>query len=136
MKAAVINGYGGQDVMQVADVPKPGTATGQVLVEVHAAGLNPFDWKVREGHYKDYIHMDFPAILGGDVSGTVVALGESVTGFEVGQPVYGSANAANGQGSYAEFTNVKVDQLAPKPTNLDFTQAAALPLAATSAYQA
>lgn len=137
MRAAQINGYGGKEVLQIAtDAPKPKPAAGQVLVEVHAAGVNPFDWKVREGYMKDMIPLQFPATLGGDVSGTVAELGEGVTGFTVGQPVYGQANAVSGQGSYAEFTPVKAESLTFKPVGLDYETAAAVPLAAVSAYQA
>ena len=137
MKAARINEYGGKDVLRlVADAPKPQPAAGQVLVEVHAAGVNPFDWKVREGYMKDAIPLKFPATLGGDVSGTVAEVGEGVTGFEVGQPVYGQANAVSGEGSYAEFTSVKAESLTAKPEGLDYETAAAAPLAGVSAYQA
>ena len=137
MKAAQISGYGGQDALQITnDAPKPQAGAGEVLVEVYAASTNPFDYKVREGYLKEYIPLQFPAILGGDVAGKVVAIGDDVEGFEIGQAVYGSAGAAGGHGSYAEFTVVKSGQLAPKPKNIDFNTAAALPLAAVSAYQA
>jgi alcohol dehydrogenase len=135
MRAAQINSYGGQEALQVSeDVPKPTFGPKEVLVEVQAAGVNPFDYKVREGIMGDMLK--FPATLGGDVAGTVAEIGEDVTGFEVGQAVFGQANAIGGQGSYAEFTPVKTAQLAAKPESLDFVQAAALPLAATSAWQA
>jgi len=137
MKAAQITRYGGQDVMVVNDdAPKPMIADDQVLVEVSAAGLNPFDWKVREGYVQDFITLSLPATLGGDVAGTVAEVGANVKDFTVGQAVYGSANAAAGQGSFAEFTAVSASQLATMPEQLDYMQAAALPLAATSAYQA
>jgi len=137
MKAAQINGYGGQEVLKtVPNAPKPLAAAGQVLVKVHAAAANPFDWKLREGYMKEFIPLKMPAILGGDMAGTVAEIGEGVTGFKTGQAVYGMANAAGGQGSFAEFTPVKATQLAAKPDSLDFTAAAALPLAAVSAYQA
>jgi alcohol dehydrogenase len=137
MKAAQINSYGGVDALTVNnDTDKPSAGPGQVLVEVYAAGLNPFDWKVREGYMKDFIPLTFPATLGGDVAGVVAAVGEGVDGFEPGQAVYGQAGAASGQGSYAEFTPVKAEQLANKPESINFVEAAALPLAGTSAYQA
>ncbi len=137
MKAAQINGYGGPDVMKTVDgVLKPTAGAGQVLVEIYDTAANPFDWKVREGQVKEFIPLQFPAILGGDVAGTVAEIGEGVTGFEVGQAVYGMANAAGGQGSFAEFTPVKAEQLAPKPSSIDFTAAATLPLVSVSAYQA
>lgn len=137
MRAAQINSYGGPEVLRtVPDAPKPKPATGQVLVEVHAAGVNPFDWKVREGYMKDSIPLKFPATLGGDVAGVVAELGEGVSGFSVGQAVYGQANAAGGEGSYAEFTPVKVESLTAKPDSLDYETAAAAPLTGVSAYQA
>lgn len=137
MKAAQINGYGGKELLEVVtNAPKPSVAAGQVLVEVYATSANPFDWKVREGYMKDFIPLKLPAILGGDIAGTVSEIGEGVSGFEIGQAVYGMANAASGQGSFAEFTPVKAEQLAPKPRSADFTAAAAMPLAGTSAYQA
>ncbi len=137
MKAAQINEYGGQDVVVVTNnAPKPEPATGQVLVEVHAASVNPFDVKVRDGLVKQVAELHFPATLGGDVAGTVASVGEGVEGFEVGQAVYGQANALSGQGSFAEFTPVKAESLAAKPAQIDFTNAAAIPLVGVSAYQA
>lgn len=136
MKAAQINGYGGLEVVQVGEADKPTPAAGQVLVEVHAAAVNPFDVKVREGLVRNMAELNFPATLGGDAAGTVAALGAGVTGFQLGQAVYGQAGALSGQGSFAEFTPVKAEQLAAKPTSLDFTAAAALPLVGCSAYQA
>lgn len=137
MKAAQINGYGDKDVLKtVADAVKPKPAAGQVLVEVHAAAVNPFDWKVRAGYMKDGHPLSFPATLGGDFSGVVAELGEGVSGVAVGDEVYGQANAVGGQGSYAEFTPVKAESLAGKPKSVDFVTAAALPLAGVSAYQA
>ena len=137
MKAAQIKSYGGEAVLYtVTDAPKPKAGSGQVLVEVYAAAANPFDYKVREGYMKDFIPLNLPATLGGDVAGKVAAIGNGVSGFEIGQAVYGMANAGGGQGSFAEFTPVVATQLAPKPNSLDFITAAALPLAAVSAYQA
>jgi alcohol dehydrogenase len=137
MKAAQINSYGGKEVVEtVADAPRPPAGAGQVLVEVRAAAVNPFDFKVREGYMKEFIPLEFPATLGGDVAGTVAEIGEDITGFTVGQTVYGMANAAGGQGSFAEFTPVNAKQLVDKPVSVDFVTAAALPLAAVSAYQA
>ncbi|HVX57777.1 MAG TPA: NADP-dependent oxidoreductase [Candidatus Saccharimonadales bacterium] len=137
MRAAQISHYGGPDVMRtVANAPKPEAAAGQVLVAVSAAGVNPFDWKVRDGLMQQMAALQFPATLGGDFAGEVVALGKGVTGVHVGDAVYGQANALSGQGSFAEYSVVKASQLAPKPQTLDFIQAASLPLASVSAYQA
>jgi NADPH:quinone reductase-like Zn-dependent oxidoreductase len=137
MKAAQINRYGGKDSVSVnKDATKPTIAAGEILVEVYAASVNPFDWKLREGSYQGGIKLSFPAILGGDVSGVIAEIGEDVTGFEVGQAVYGMANAAGGQGSFAEFTPVSAKQLASRPKNVDYITVAALPLTASAAYQA
>jgi len=137
MKAAQITKYGGKDVLQtVDDAPKPTAGAGQVLVEVHAAAVNPFDWKVREGYMKEMVALALPATLGGDFAGTVAELDEGVTDLAVGDAVYGQANALSGQGSYAEFTPVKAEAVAPTPKSVDLTTAAALPLAGVSAYQA
>ncbi len=137
MKAAQINQYGGPEVLQVnSNAPKPQVRHGQVLIEVYAAGVNPFDWKVRAGQVQLPPDISFPATLGGDVAGVVSELGSGVGGFTVGQEVYGQANALRGEGSFAEFTPVKAESLAPKPKTVDFVRAAAIPLAACSAYQA
>jgi alcohol dehydrogenase len=137
MRAAQINDYGDKDVLiYTEDAVKPTLEAGQVLVEAYAAGVNPFDYKVRSGQVRAMAELNFPAILGSDVAGVVAEVGEGVTGFEVGQEVYGQGNALSGQGSFAEFVPVKSDSLAPKPANIDFVTAAALPSATVSAYQA
>lgn len=137
MRAAQLTAYGGQDTVKVTeDADKPAPVSDQLLIEVHAAGVNPFDVKVREGMARQMAELNFPATLGGDFAGTVAAVGDDVQDFEVGQAVYGQAGALSGQGSFADFTPVKAGQVAAKPAGLDFTQAAALPLVSVSAYQA
>lgn len=137
MRTAQINEYGGKDVLAVnADAPKPSPKAGEVLIEVRAAGVNPFDVKVRSGDAQGMGKLEFPATLGGDFSGVVAGLGEGVSGLEVGQEVYGQAGALSGQGSFAEFTVCSADSVAPKPAELDFVTAAAAPLTGVSAYQA
>lgn len=137
MKAAQISAYGGQEVIQINDsVVKPEISEGQVLVEVYAAGVNPFDVKVRDGAARSMAELSFPAILGGDVAGVVAEVGAGVSGLEVGQAVYGQAGALSGHGSFAQFAPVKASQLAAKPARVNFTTAAALPLVSVSAYQA
>lgn len=135
MKAAQLTEYGGKDSIQISEVPRPKPASGQILVKVNAFSVNPFDYTVREGIYKEFIPLILPATLGGDLAGTVEEIGEDVTGFEVGQEVYGMAGATSGNGSFAEYAPVSVKQLAPKPKTTDFISAAALPLASLSAYQ-
>lgn len=138
MKAVQISSYGGVDVLEIAEnVPKPSISEGQVLVEVYAASLNPFDWKVREGYAKEYIKLQFPATIGGDFAGIIVGLGEKVSDFKVGDEVYGQAAVfGGGTGAFAEFLAANVGKIAPKPKNIDFLQAASLPLVGVSALQA
>lgn len=137
MKAAQINEYGDPSVLKLnPDVLKPKPADDQVLVEVYAAAVNPWDNKVRAGQVKDFIPLIFPATLGGDVAGVVSEIGPKVQEFHVGQEVYGQANSAGGEGSFAEFTAVNAAALSAKPKSVDFLTAAAVPLAAASAYQA
>jgi alcohol dehydrogenase len=137
MRAAQISEYGGANALTFTDqATKPELKAGQVLIEVHAAAANPFDFKVREGAMQEMAALSFPATLGGDFSGIVAELGEGVSGFEVGQEVYGQANALSGNGSYAEFAPVKAQSLAAKPSSVDFVTAAAFPLVSVSAYQA
>ncbi|HVC36167.1 MAG TPA: NADP-dependent oxidoreductase [Candidatus Dormibacteraeota bacterium] len=137
MKAAQIKQYGGPKVLKtVKNVPKPKIREGFVLVEVYAAAVNPFDWKVRSGLAQSMAQLDFPAILGGDFSGIVTEIGEAVSSVKLGDAVFGQANALGGQGSFADYTLVKAESLASKPQSVDFLTAAALPLTAVSAYQA
>ncbi len=138
VKAAQISGYGGPEVMQTVDgVPKPEPGEGQILVEVYAAAVNPFDWKVREGQMQQAMPLRFPATIGGDFAGVVVQLGpDDKSGLKIGDAIYGQAQASSGHGSYAEFALAKAEAVAPKPTSVDFVTAAALPLAGVSAYQA
>lgn len=138
MKAVQINSYGGVDVLKVNnDVSKPVAGEGQVLVEVYAASINPFDWKLREGYAKEYIQLQFPATMGGDFAGVVVGLGEGVASFKVGDKVYGQAAVfGGGTGAFAQFLAASVGKIAFKPKNIDFLQAASLPLVGVSALQA
>ena len=138
MKAVQINSYGGVEVIAVkGDVPKPVAGEGQVLAEVYAASINPFDWKVREGYAKEYIKLQFPATIGSDFAGVVVGLGEKVADFKVGDEVYGQAAVyAGGTGAFAEFLAASVGKIAKKPQGVDYVGAAAIPLAGMSALQA
>lgn len=135
MNASQISDYGGAEVHQLNEVERPNAGVGQVVVQVHAAGVNRFDWKLREGLMKS-IPLQFPAILGGDVSGVVADVGTNVKRFSLGDEVYGSANAARGAGSFAEYVAVSANQLAYKPKSLSHIEAGGLPLAGSSAYQA
>lgn len=134
MKAALLEKYGSEGSVRVSDVDMPEPSANEVQVKVYAASVNPFDVKVRDGVMKDSIQINLPIVIGGDVAGVVKALGEGVSEFNIGDEVYGQANALK-QGSLAEYTVVNISQLGLKP-DVDYEYAAALPLVAASAYQA
>lgn len=133
MKAVRIHAYGGPDVLVYEDVERPAPAAGEVLVRIHAAGVNPADWKVREGYFKAFSNEPLPRILGGDIAGVVESVGSDVTSFKAGDEVYGMTGASGG---YAEYVAVAAGNLALKPRSLDFVQAAAVPVGALTAWQA
>lgn len=136
MRAAVIEAYGGTDRFTVRDVPEPAApGTGELVVRVRAAGVNPMDAKIRSGRFRLFVHERFPLVLGSDFAGEVEAVGPEVTDFEPGDRVFGSALRI-GRGSYAERTLAKADQVAPIPSRLSFAEAAALPGSGCTALQA
>lgn len=138
MKAAQINQYGGSDVVAINEnAPTPAVSSGHLLIEVRAAGVNPVDWKIREGYLQQMAPLQFPATLGGDFSGIVTDVGDGVSGFTKGDEVYGQASVlGGGSGSFAEFLSASPTTVARKPKNASHTEAAALPLAGVSALQA
>jgi alcohol dehydrogenase len=137
MKAAQLIQYGGKEAIAINDISVPEIVEGKVLIEVYAAGVNPADWKVQNGLWKDFAPLNLPVTLGGDLAGVVVKVGSGVTEFKEGDEVYGSANVLGGSsGSFAEFALTKSENLALKPNSLNFQQAGALPLVGTSAVQA
>jgi NADPH:quinone reductase-like Zn-dependent oxidoreductase len=134
MKAIRIHNYGGPEVLQYEDAPRPQPQAGEVLIRVHAAGVNPIDWKVREGHMKDFWPHKFPLILGLDVSGTVEEVGPGVSRFKIGDEVYSVPDPTR-NGAYADYIVVREPELALKPNSLHHIRAAAVPLAALTAWQ-
>jgi len=134
MKAIRIHAYGGPEVMVYEDAPRPIPATGDVLVRVQAAGVNPVDWKVREGRLQGRVNHRLPLVLGWDVAGVVEELGSGVTNLKVGDAVYARPDIVR-DGAYAEYVVVRAQELALKPQSLDFIHAAAVPLAALTAWQ-
>src|SRR5258705_733521 len=127
MKAIRIHNYGGPEVLQYEDAPRPKVAAAtEVLIRVHAAGVNPIDWKVREGHMKDFWPHKFPLILGWDLSGVVEELGRGVSRFKIGDEVYSLPDPTR-NGPYADFIVVRQPELAFKPDSLHHIRAAALP---------
>lgn len=137
MKAVQFNSYGDSSVLEINEVSNPVAGEGQVLVEVYAAGINPIDYKIREGYLKEHVPLQFPVTIGGDFSGIIVALGNNVSNFKIGDEVYGQAGILNGgSGSFAEFAAANLEKISAKPKSVTFVEAGALPLAGVSALQA
>jgi NADPH:quinone reductase-like Zn-dependent oxidoreductase len=135
MKAVRIHAYGGlENLFYDEDVPKPIPDRGQVLVRVHAAGVNPMDWKIREGWFKDMFAYSLPLIVGTDMSGLVEAVGADVINLQPGQAVYGVVDMTL-SGAYAEYAVGYATAIAPKPQTIDYLQAAAIPIVAMTAWQ-
>ncbi|WP_375497167.1 NADP-dependent oxidoreductase [uncultured Nostoc sp.] len=132
MQAIRVHQYGESDVLQVETVAQPEPQPNEVLLRVQAAGVNPFDWKIRSGSVKEFLPMPLPYTPGMDVADTVEAIGTNVKAFQVGQSVYGELK----MGAYAEFATASPDTIALKPETLDFVQAASVPMVAMTAYQA
>lgn len=137
MKAVIANSYGDPGQLHYTDRPDPKVAPDSVLVRVKAAGVNPVDWKVLAGYLDPIMDVHFPLIPGWDVAGVVEACGEDATEFAVGDEVIGYVRKdAVQQGTFAELVAAPVRTLARKPAALDWQQAAGLPLAGLTAYQA
>ena len=132
MRAIVVEKNGGPEVLEVKDVQKPTPGIGEVLVKVEAAAVNPFDTQVRRGDYAAY--MPTPHQLGVDVSGTVEAVGEGVSTLAVGDDVFYSTRVLSNEGGYAEYHVEQAQLIAKKPQDLSFVDAAALPIAASTAW--
>ena len=135
MKAVRIHAYGGPELLHHEDVPLPSLKPDDLLIRVRAAAVNPVDWKIREGYLQGFLNHHLPLILGWDVSGEVVKVGPEVSAFAVGDEVYARPNIER-DGAYAEYIAVKASEVARKPATLDHIHAAAVPLAALTAWQA
>ncbi|MGW4498015.1 NADP-dependent oxidoreductase [Micromonospora sp. NPDC004336] len=137
MKAIAIDAYGPADLLTLRELPAPPVGPDTVLVRVRAAGVNPVDWKVREGHLSGAIPGHFPLVPGWDAAGVVAAVGPAVTGFVVGDEVVGYVRRDHIQhGTYAELVPAPERALAGKPVRASWAEAAGLPLAGLTAYQA
>ena len=137
MKAVVINEFGGKETLTLTDVPKPQPAEDEVLVRIKAAGVNPVDWKIREGWLKGLLPHEFPMILGWDLAGVVEETGGRVEGLAKGDHVYAyNRRPVIQHGTYAEYAAVPESYLARSPASLSFEESASIPLAALTAYQA
>jgi NADPH:quinone reductase-like Zn-dependent oxidoreductase len=136
MKAVVIDGYGTSDRLQLRTVETPKAARGEVLIRVHAAGVNPIDWKIRRGLFRPVLWLKPPIVLGCDVAGVVEETGSGVTRFRPGDPVFALLTPGrHGPGGYAEFAVAPESAVARKPVSLNFEEAASLPVAALTALQ-
>lgn len=135
MRAMVIHGFGGPEQLVWGELAMPVPAAGEVLVHVLCAGVNPADWKTRVGKLSAFIDYHFPFVLGFDFAGIVEAVGEGVDAFGPGDRVFGMSKQGQGRdGSYAEYCIADAVFLAPLPDGWSFAQAAALPVAGTTAY--
>lgn len=135
MKALILKRYGKSDQLEFADIPRPAIKPNEILVQVHAVGLNPIDNKIPTGAFKPIIKLQLPATMGSDVAGVVVEVGNRVTKFNVGDAIFASVFDL-GTGTLAEFAVVPEYAAAPKPANLDFVEAASIPMVGLTAWQA
>ena len=135
MKAAVIDGYGGAERLAIRAVPVPNPGVGKVLIRVRAAAVNPVDWKIRRGQLRFLKPASFPLVLGYDVAGEIAAVGPEITRFSQGDAVFALLDDPHG-GGYAEYAVAGEGAVAPIPAGLSWEEAAAIPLAGSTALQA
>lgn len=137
MKAAIIKKYGDVNELEVTDIDKPAIKADEVLVENKSTSINPIDYKARQGLLQSMFPWQFPVVLGWDLAGKIVATGDQVIDFKVGDEVFArpDIDVKGINGAYAEYTAVKADKLALKPENISFEEAAAVPLAGLTALQ-
>jgi alcohol dehydrogenase len=140
MKSAQINTYGSSEVIEInQNTPEPTISPGKVLVTIKAAGVNPVDWKIREGGMQQLIPLQFPSTLGIDFSGDIKQVGEGISPSDLkqGDEVYGQAGViSGGSGAFAEMALANMGSIANKPKKLDYSEAAGLPSVGVSAWQA
>jgi NADPH:quinone reductase-like Zn-dependent oxidoreductase len=132
MQAIQIHSYGGPEQLKLEEKPRPEPQVGEVLLRVHAAGVNQLDWRIRQGLMKDFQPVTFPYTPGIEAAGVVEDVGPAVTAFKRGQAVLGQTSA----GAYAEYITIPVEALALKPQTLSFAEAATVPVGATTAWRA
>ena len=131
-KAYVLTEYGGPETQTFVDLPGPVPGPGQLLVAVHAAGVNPVDQKVRAGYLREVLPLTLPATLGTEVSGVVEKIGDGVEGFTIGDEVFGALPLT---GAYAEYALLPAQAATHKPAGVSFTDAATLSVSAATAHQ-
>jgi NADPH:quinone reductase-like Zn-dependent oxidoreductase len=137
VRAIGIHEFGGRDKLQLLELPEPKVPPDFVKIQIRAAGVNPVDWKIREGRSEPRFPVVFPVVPGWDAAGIVAEVGPAVTEFAPGDEVYAYCRKHFlGEGTYAEYVSVPDTYVARKPESLSFEQAAAIPLASLTAYQA
>jgi len=134
MKAVVLKEYGGADALIYEEIEKPSPGAGEILIKVKNIGVNPIEWKVRNG-FGAQLGLKLPIILGTEISGTIEEIGAEVKNFKSGDEVFGNINMMRG-GGYAEFAIAKESEIAHKPKNVDFEHAAAIPVGALTSWKA
>lgn len=134
MKAVRMHSYGGPDVMHLDEVSKPEPGPSDLLIAVHAAALNPVDWKIRKGMLKAALDIPTPAIMGSELSGVVESMGPEVSGFAPGDAVYARVDK-DSMGTFAEFCTVNHRIVAKKPSSISHAEASGVPLAGLTAWQ-
>jgi alcohol dehydrogenase len=135
MKAMTIKQYGKTIPLELTDLPIPDMGEHDVLVEIHAASINPIDFKIRDGKVKMLLSYKMPLVLGNDFSGKVIQSGSKVSKFQIGDEVYGRPRK-NRIGTFTEYLSVHEDDVSLKPENLTFEEAASLPLVGLTSWQA
>jgi len=136
MKAVIMKGFGGPEQLELTEMEKPEAGVNEVLIQVKNAGVNPVDWKIREGMLQGRLPHKLPIILGWDVAGIVEEVGPGVSRWKKGDEVYAYCRKPVVQmGTYAEYIAYDADQIARKPRNLSFAEAASIPLAGLTAWQ-
>ncbi len=129
MNAIQIRNYGGPEQLELVKVPVPEPKDDQILLRNHSVGINPYEWKFREGFFKEFNPVSLPVVPGMEAAGTIVSIGSKVTKFLVGQEVYGFVS-----GSYAEYSLSTENQLFHKPSHLSFDEASAIPIGTQTAW--
>ncbi len=136
MKAIGIRHFGGVETLEKLELPQPQPGPHEVLLRIHAAGVNPVDWKIREGLFQGRMPHAFPIVLGWDAAGTIEAVGEKAYYTSVGEAVFAYCRKEIlPDGTYGDLIVLRHQHLAPKPRNLSFEEAAVLPLSGLTAYQ-
>jgi NADPH:quinone reductase len=137
MTAMVLNGFGGPEVLHLETIERPRAGPGTVIVQVAYAGVNPADWKAREGWLSRYFQYVFPFVVGFDAAGVVAEIGEGVSGLAIGDRVVTASNQGKGErGSYAEYVASDRERVVKLPDHVPLAHAAAMPTAAITAWEA